>query len=425
MNQSVVKQENNEVTIKIELDAKEFGEGLQHSYIKNKGRYNLPGFRKGKAPRGVIERYYGEGIFFEDAANKLISEKYPEALDALELSPSSKPEIEIEEIGEKEGLVFTAVFAVTPEFELGDYSALEIEAVDREVSEEKIDSRIEEEREKNGRITVLDRAAKKGDVVNLDFEGSIDGEIFEGGSMKAHDLKLGSGSFIPGFEEQLEGHSAGDEVSVNVKFPEDYRAEHLAGKNAVFACKINEVKELVLPELNDEFVKDVSEFDTLEEYRNHVREELAKEIEKSSEELKKQRVFAAAAALMTEELPERMIETEIDSMVEHLSNQLKRQGLSAEQYFEFLGGESNLRKDMRNDAIQKIKQDLVFDKILKKENFEVTEEDKEKEYQRMADLYKMSVDTVRSFYEGQQRALNEQIQFDKVVSMLMNGAVEK
>lgn len=426
MKHEIIQNENNEITMKIELSAEEFAVGLKHSYSKNKHRYSVPGFRKGKAPRGVIERHYGEGIFYEDAANQLVTEKYPEALDALLLNPASKPEISIESIGEKEGLVFTVLFAVNPEFEIGEYRGLEIEKVPSEVTDEAVDAKIQEEREKNGRMLEVDREAKDGDTLNLDFVGKVDGVAFEGGTMEGHDLTLGSGAFIPGFEAQLVGVKAGDEKNVEVTFPQDYRATDLAGKPAVFECRIHAVKETVLPDVDDEFAKDVSEFDTLEEYRNSVKEKLGEEMLAQREEIKKQRIFEAVGNLMTADLPERVIETEIDSMVDRLTDQLRRQGLSAEDYFSFLGGEDKLRSDMRADAISRLKQTLVMEKIMKKENYEVTDEDIAKEYKKIADMYQISEDTVKSFYEGQGvEKIKAQIEFDKAVSMLMETAIEK
>lgn len=426
MRQEILKNENNEITVKVELTQDEFAEGVTFAFNKNRGKYSVPGFRKGKAPQGVIERHYGEGIFYEDAANKLISEQYPKAISALELIPASKVDIDIESIGAKEGLVFTVSFAVNPEFELGDYKSLKIEKIAAEVDEAAVDGKIQEEREKNGRLTAVDRSAKLGDMVNIDFVGKVDGVPFDGGSMEGHDLKLGSGSFIPGFEEQLVDHKAGEEVSVKVKFPEDYRAEHLAGKDAVFECRINEVQELILPELDDDFAKDVSEFDTLAEYRDSVRKSLQEELDRSREEMKRQRVFEAAGKLMTVDFHERIVEDEIDSMVEQLTGQLKRQGLSADQYFEFVGGLDKLRSDMRGDAVARLKQTLVIERIMQKEQFPITDEEIEKEYQKIADNYQISVDTVKSFYEGQGvDKLKAQIEFDKVVAMLMENAVEE
>lgn len=426
MKHEVIKNENNEVTVRVSLTSSEFAEGVKYSYSKNKNKYSVPGFRKGKAPQLVIERHYGEGVFYEDAANHLISEFYPKAVDELGFSPASKPEIDVEGIGASEGLVFTVVFAVNPEFEIGEYRGLEIEKVETEVDEKTVEERIDEEREKNARLVSVEREAKSGDTVNIDFVGTVDGEAFEGGSMQGHDLKLGSNSFIPGFEDQLIGAKAGDHVTVRVKFPEDYRAENLAGADAVFECTVHSVKETVLPELDDDFAKDVSEFDTLQEYKDSVRKTLNEELAASYEERKKQRIFEAAAKLMTVEIPERIIETEIDNMIEHFSGQLKRQGMSPDQYFEFMGGEERLRADMRNDAIARLKQTLVMEKIMKQENVEVTEEEINNEYTKMAEQYQISFDTVKSFYEGQGvERLKTQIEFDKTLKILMDSAVEK
>lgn len=427
MKAELIKNEQNEVTIKIAFDEAEFNDAIKYSYNKNKGSYRIPGFRKGKAPRGVIERQYGEGIFYEDAANKLISDKYDDAIKELELEPKSKADIDIESIG-KEGLTITACFAVEPEFELGDYMGLEIEKVDTEVTDDMVDQRIKAEQQKNGRIETVSRPALEGDIVNIDFVGTVDGEEFEGGEMKDHDLTLGSGAFIPGFEDQLLEKSAGDDVDVKVTFPEDYRAEHLAGKEAVFACHINDVKEVQLPDLDDDFAKDVSEFDTFEEYRDSVKKEIEEELKKNAEDVRKSRVLLALADLVDlvdVELPEKMVQTEIDDMQENLTQQLTRQGLSPKQYYEFLGGEEKLREEMRKDAVIRLKQSMALSKIREKEAFEVTEEDIENEHKNMAEMYNISIDTVKSFFAGQRPdVLKEQIEINKVINMLVENAVE-
>lgn len=426
MKHEILKNQDNEITLKVDLSKEEFAEGLKHSYAKNKNRYHIPGFRKGKAPQAVIERHYGEGVFFEDAVNHCISDTYSKVLDEQSLQPASNPEFDVEEISAEKGLIYTAVFAVNPEFEIEDYKGLEIEKVDVEATDAMVDSKIDEEREKNGRMVEVERESKSGDIVNIDFVGTVDGVAFEGGSMEAHDLKLGSNSFIPGFEEQLIAHKAGDEVEVKVTFPDDYRAENLAGKDAVFACKLNAVKEIILPEPDDDFAKDVSEFDTFEEYRESVRKSLNEEMAAQKDEVKKQRIFEAVGNLMKAELHERIIETEIDKMVEQFSGQLKRQGIDPEQYFDFLGGIDKMREDMRGDAVNRLKQTLVMEKIMKKENYEVTDEDIENEYKKIADMYQISVDTVKSFYEGQGvERIKAQIEFDRAVSVLMDSAIEK
>lgn len=426
MKHEILKNADCEITLKVDLNKEEFAEGLKHSYAKNKNRYNVPGFRKGKAPQGVIERHYGEGIFFEDAVNYCISNTYPKVLEEATLHPASNPEFDVEDMSAENGLIYTVVFAVNPEFEIGEYKGLEIEKVEVEASDAMVDAKIDEEREKNGRVLEVERESKIGDIVNIDFVGTVDGVAFEGGSMQGHDLKLGSNSFIPGFEEQLVAHKSGEEVEVKVTFPSDYRAENLAGKDAVFTCKINAVKETALPELDDDFAKDVSEFDTFKEYRESVRKSLNEEMAARKDEVKKQRIFEAVGNLMKEDLHERIIETEIDKMVEQFSGQLKNQGIAPDQYFEFLGGVDKMRADMREDAIKRLKQTLVMEKIMKQEGYEATEEDIENEYKRIADMYQISVETVKSFYEGQGvDRVKAQIEFDRAVSMLMDSAVEK
>ncbi len=426
MKYELVKKENSEITVKAEITPEEFAEALKFSYNKNKNKYSVPGFRKGKAPESVIERAYGEGVFYEDAANKLIYEKYPEVLDGLKLEPTSKPEIDIEEIGHKEGLVFTAVFAVMPEFELGEYKGLKYEKVKEEVDEVLVESRINDEREKNGRMSSVDRPAKDGDIVNLDFVGKIDGEAFDGGTGEGHDLTLGSGSFIPGFEEQLVGAKAGSDVEVKVTFPEDYQEESLAGKEAIFECTINSIQEKELPELDDEFAKDVSEFDTLEEYKNSIREELKKDILNRKDEMKRERVLDAAEELMTADIPEKMIETEIDDMMENFANSLKRQGLSPDQYFQFVGGEEKVREDIRESAIKRIKQNIVVKMVKDKENLEVTDEDVLTEMHKDPNGKELTIERIVEIM-GEQGLdqIRENLKAEKTIQFLIDNAVEQ
>ncbi len=426
MKYELVKKENSEITVKAIITPEEFAEALKFSYNKNKGKYSIQGFRKGKAPQGVIERAYGEGIFYEDAANKLISDKYPEVIDGLELEPTSRPEIDIEEIGHKEGLVFTAVFAVMPEFELGDYKGLQYEAVSEEIDEAQVDARIEDERQKNGRMITVERAAKDGDVVNLDFLGKIDGVEFDGGKGEGHDLTLGSGTFIPGFEDQLVGKKAGDEVDVKVTFPEDYQEESLAGKEAVFECKINEVTEMELPELDDEFAKDVSEFDTLDEYKESIKEELKKDILDKKDEIIKERVLEAAEELVDVEIPEKMIETEVDDMVQNFANSLKRQGLSPDQYFEFVGGVDKIREDVRESAISRIKQNIVIKKVEEKENIEVTDEYVLDELHKDPNGKELTIEKIVNMMgEDGLEHIRNNMKFDRTIQFLVDNAVAK
>lgn len=420
-----VKRESSEVTIKVSLTAEEFAKATDYAYNKNKQRFNIPGFRKGKAPKNIVIRHYGEGVLFEDATNWAIQQNYPKALDELKLDPVSKAEFDVEEIDIENGLVFTAVFAVEPSFELGDYKSIKIESYPENVEEALVDAKIQSEREKNGKVSTVARAAKIGDTVNLDFVGYIDEEAFDGGAMKNHDLTLGSGAFIPGFEDQLVGASAGDHVEVKVVFPEDYRTDHLAGKEAVFQCDVNHVSEIVLPELDDEFAKDVSEFDTLEEYKDSVRKELQEEHESKKEEVVRARVLDAVRDLVTVTLPERMVDTEIDQMVENLSRVLSRQGLSIEQYTEYLGGMDELRSGMRSDAENKIKLGLALGRIKEQEKFDITDADVEEQLEKDSKQHGLDVDTLKKIYgEKGLEDLKEQVAYEKAIKMLVEIATK-
>lgn len=421
-----LKRESSEVTIQVSLTAEEFSKATDYAYNKNKQRFNIPGFRKGKAPKNIVIRHYGEGVLFEDATNWAIQQNYPKALDELKLDPVSKAEFDVEEIDIEKGLVFTAVFAIEPSFELGDYKNLRIEPYADQVDEALVDARIKTELEKNGKVASVERAAKNGDTVNLDFVGYIDGEAFDGGAMKGHDLVLGSGAFIPGFEDQLVGASAGEHVEVKVTFPEDYRADHLAGKEAVFQCDVNHVSEIILPELDDEFAKDVSEFDTLEEYKDSVRKELQEEHESRKEEVVRGRVLDAVRELVTVTLPQRMVDTEIDQMVDNLSRVLSRQGLSIEQYVEYLGGMEELRSGMKTDAENKIKLGLALGRIKDEEKFEITETDIEEQLEKDSKQHGLDVDTLKKIYgEKGLEDLKEQVAYDKAIKMLVEIATKQ
>lgn len=420
-----LKRESSEVTIQVSLTAEEFAKATDYAYNKNKQRFNIPGFRKGKAPKNIVIRHYGEGVLFEDATNWTIQQNYPKALEDLKLDPVSKAEFDVEEIDLEKGLVFTAVFAIAPDFELGDYKNLKIEPYTEKVDEALVEARIKSELEKNGKVATVERAAKNGDTVNLDFVGYVDGEAFDGGAMEGHDLVLGSGAFIPGFEEQLVGSSAGDHVEVKVTFPEDYRADHLAGKEAVFQCDVNRVSEIILPELDDEFAKDVSEFDTLEEYKDSVRKELQEEHDSKRDEVVRDRVLNALRELVTVTLPSRMVETEIDQMVENLSRVLSRQGLSIEQYVAYLGGMDELRSGMKGDAENKIKLGLALGRIKDQEKFEISDADIEAQLERDSKQHGLDVDTLKKIYgEKGLEDLKEQIAYDKAIEMLVETATK-
>ena len=333
MKYEIIKKENSEVTIKATVASEEFEKAVLAAYNKNKGKFNIPGFRKGKAPKTIIEKQYGEGVFYEDAVNSLLPTHYEKALEELKIEPVARPDIDIEEIAPKQDLVFTAVVTVAPEFTLEGYKGIEVEKVNAEVTDQMIDEEIEKTRSMNARlVSVTDRAVQDGDTVIIDYSGFVGDTQFEGGTATNQELIIGSNRFIPGFEAQLVGANIGDHVHVNVTFPEVYHSDDLAGKDAVFHVTVNDIKFKELPVLDDEFAKDVSEFDTLEAYKASIKSELEVSVADSSKAAQRDKVIDKVTELITVEIPEKMIDAEVDGMVKEFDQQLKSQGLSLEQY---------------------------------------------------------------------------------------------
>ncbi|WP_202709884.1 trigger factor [Sporosalibacterium faouarense] len=397
MKSEILNKEGNKVSLKIEVDAKKFEEGVQKSYMKNRKRFNLPGFRKGKAPRKIIELNYGEGVFYEDAINMIFPEAYDSAIKEHNLDPVDRPEIDIEELEKGKPVVFTAEVIVKPEVELGEYKGIEVEDVEYNVTEEDVEQELKDIQDRNARvIEVEDRAAKEGDILTIDYEGYVDGEQFEGGTAENQNLEIGSDRFIPGFEEQLVGKNKGEEVEVNVKFPEEYHAEHLAGKDANFKVTINEIKEKELPELDDEFAKDVSEFDTLEEYKNDIKEKKEKQSKDKEKAEKENRVVEKVVTNSKVDLPEVMIESQIDSEINELGYRLQFQGLNIDKYLELTNTTmDDLREQVKDRAEQVVRTDLVLETIAKKEGIEATEEELSEELEKMAKQYNQEVDKLK------------------------------
>lgn len=427
MNYELLEKKNGEVKIKVTVSSEDFNDAVKKAYQKSKGQFNLPGFRKGKAPQGLIEKSYGESIFFEDAINILLPEVYPKALDELEISPVARPDIEIEQVGKKEGFIFTAVVTVKPDYDLTGYQGLEVEKVDAEYSDELVDAEIEKMRKQNARIvSVLDRNVEDGDRVLIDYKGLIDGEAFEGGTAENQEIEIGSGTFIPGFEEQLIGAAIGDEQTVEVSFPEDYHADDLKGKAAVFEVKIHGIKEEVLPSLDDDFVKDISEFDTMKEYKDHLAEELKEKSEKAAEAAQRDKVIEAVTELLDIEIPEKMIEAEAEGMKEDFENQLRYQGLSLDQYAQFMGGMEALDEQFKNDALPRIKTSLVIEKIIEKEEIDITEEEIEEELKNIAELQKREIEEIRKVFDANgYDYLKNNLKSRKAVDFLVEHAVIK
>lgn len=381
-------KENNKAVFTVEVSQEDFQDAIKKAYAKNKSRFNVPGFRKGKVPMRVIEMNYGKEIFYEDAVNILLPDAYENGVEELDLNPVSNPEIDIENIDEENPIVFKFEVDVKPEPVLGDYSNLEAEIDDFSVTDADIDAVIEKALETNARVEQVEREAKDGDSVNINFEGSVDGEVFEGGSAENYDLTLGSNSFIPGFEEQLVGVKPGDEVEVNVTFPEDYHEESLANKESLFKVKMNSISEKIRPELDDEFVKDISEFDTLEEYKADIRTQLEKESEESLERTKQNKAIEALVNVTEMEIPESMINNQLDQDYDNFTKRIQSMGLGIDQYFTITNSsEEQVREELRANAENQVKADLALDALVEKENPEVTDEDMDAELDKLAEQY--------------------------------------
>ena len=431
MSLQVEKLEKNMAKLTIEVDADKFNEAIKKAYEKNKGKMSVPGFRKGKVPQAMIEKMYGPDVFYEDAANIIIPDAYSEELEKAEdLEVVSQPKIDVVQIEKGKNFIFTAEVALKPPVELGKYKGVKIDKIDTEVTDEDIDKEIKREQEANGRmVTVDDRPIKDGDTAVIDFEGFIDDVAFEGGKGENYSLVIGSGSFIPGFEDQLIGKNKGDETDVNVTFPEDYNAKDLAGKPAVFKVKINEIKVKELPELDDEFASEVSEFDTMAEYREDVKKNLAEKKEKEAKEKKEDAVIEAIVKDSKMEIPDAMVETQTKNMVNDYARRLQSQGLSLEQYFMFTGlNMDKFMEQMKPGALKRIESRLILEAIVKAENFDVTDEEYEKELERIAEESKMEVDKLKEYIGDDEYGKNqivEDLKIQKAIDLIVDNCKEK
>ena len=428
MSLQVEKLEKNMAKLTIEVPADDLEKALQSAYMKQKNKISLPGFRKGKVPRQMIEKMYGAEIFYDDAANELIPKAYAEAYDEAELDIVSRPQINVVQIEKGKPFIFTADVATKPEVTLGEYKGLEIEKVSTRVTQKEVDAKIQEEAEKNARtITVTDRPVQDGDEVILDFEGFLDGVAFEGGKGENYPLTIGSGSFIPGFEEQLVGAEAEKEMEVKVTFPEDYHAEDLKGKEAVFKSTNHEIKAKELPEIDDEFAAEVSEFDTLEEYKADIKAKIKDQ--KASEGKRKQEDQAVDAVVKNAqyEIPQPMIETQVMQMADDFAQRIQSQGISLEQYFQFTGMTADKMMDeLRPQAIKRIETRLVLEAIAKAENIEISDEKLDEELAKMAESYKMEVDKLKEFMdENEKKQMKEDMAVQEAITFLIENAVEK
>ena len=396
--------------------------------MKQKNKISLPGFRKGKVPRQMIEKMYGAEVFYDDAANELIPKAYADAYDECEEDIVSRPEIDVVQIEKGKPFIFTAMVALKPEVTLGEYKGLEVEKFSDEVTQEEVDAKIKEEAEKNARkVTVEDRPVQDGDEVILDYEGFVDDVAFEGGKGENYPLVIGSGSFIPGFEEQLIGVSAGTDVEVHVTFPEEYHAEDLKGKDAVFKCKVHEIKAKELPEIDDEFASEVSEFDTLEEYKADVEAKLKEKKTAEGKEKQEDAVVEQAVKNAQYELPEAMISTQVSQMAENFSRRIQAQGMTMEQYFQFTGMTAEkMLEEMRPQAVKSIETRLVLEAVAKAENIEVSEERLDEEIAKMAENYHMDADKMKEFMgEEEKKQMKEDIAVQEAITFLADNAVEK
>ena len=425
MKAELIKKEGNKVTLKITVDNNKFEESVTKAYNKTKGKYNIPGFRKGKAPKVVIETQYGKGVFYNDAIEMLFPEVYPTALDELNIDPIDRPDLDVEEISKDNGLVMVVNVEVKPEFELGNYKGIEITKVDHNVTEEEVEATLQEMLNKNARlVSVEDRAIENGDTAVIDFEGFESGVAFEGGKGENYSLVIGSNTFIPGFEDQLLGKKAGEEVEVNVTFPVEYHAENLAGKAVVFNVKVNDVKVKELPNLDDEFAKDTSEFETLEELKSDVRSNLEKEAEAKAKNEMRNSLVEKVSANTEVEIPAVMVEQQIDNMLMELNYQLQYQGLNLQQLLSMTGRDvAELREERKADAQKLVKSSLVLEAIAKAENIEVSEEELTAELTKMASMYNMDVEKIKSsLRENDIEDIKGQVKIRKTIDLLMDNA---
>ena len=426
MGVQVEQLENSMVKLTIEVPETEFEQALQDAYNKKKKDISMPGFRKGKVPRAMIEKMYGPGVFYNDAADALMPEAYFRAAKESGEDIVSRPTVDIVQIEKGKPFIFTAEAAVKPPVELGAYKGIEVTGIDADVSDEEVMIAIDEEREQNARsIDVEGRPIREGDTATIDFEGFIDGEPFAGGSGENHPLEIGSNSFIPGFEEQLIGRNVGDECEIQVTFPEDYGMEDLQGQDAVFQIKIHEVREKELPELDDDFVQDISEYDTVEEYKESVRAQLVEKKEKAAKGEQEEEALEKIVEASVINLPDAMVLTRCDEIINQFGQQLSQQGLSMEQYMEYTENDmASMRESVRGEAEQRIRSELVLEAIAAAEEIEITEDDVEAEIQSMAALYSMDIDRIRSLLgEEQMKDLKQELASRKALEVIYANLV--
>lgn len=427
MSLQVEKLEKNMAKLIIEVSAEEFEKAIHRAYLKNKSKINIQGFRKGKVPQAVVERMYGTEVFYEDAANDIIPPAYQEEIKDSDLIIVSQPKIDVAQMEKGKPFIFTAEVALKPEVTIGDYKGIEVKKIEVEVTEEEVNTEIDRVRNQNGRtITVEDRTVQKDDMTVIDFEGFVDGEPFQGGKGENYDLVIGSGAFIPGFEDQLIGAEIGKEIEIQVTFPEKYHSAELAGKPATFKVTVKEIKVKELPELDDEFAKDVSDFETLEEYKADVKAKLLEKKEDDAYDEKENAVIEKIIETSQMEIPDAMIDYQVRGMLDEFARNLQMQGLSVEQYFQFTGlSAQKMMEDMRPNALKKIQSRLVLEKIVELENLTATQEDIDQEITDAAAAYNMEADKLREFMgETEMEQMKVDIAVQKAADLVVEAAKE-
>ena len=428
MSVQVENLEKNMAKLTIEVSAEELEKALNAAYQKEKNKISIPGFRKGKVPRAMIEKMYGPAVFYEDAANTLMQENYPAAVEESGVDIVSRPTVDVVQIEKGKPFIFTAEVAVRPEVTLGKYMGVTVTKIDTSVSDEEVEESLEKERNNNARtITVTDRAVESGDTAVIDFEGFVDGVAFEGGKGENHPLEIGSHTFIDTFEDQLIGKNTGDEVEVNVTFPEQYQAADLAGKPAVFKVKINEIKTKELPELDDEFAQDVSEFDTLAEYKEDLKKRLVEQKENEAKRTKEDEAIQKIIDKSKMDIPDAMIDTQCDTMIEEFAQRIAQSGLSMDQYLQFSGMTvDQLKEQVRPEAETRIKSSLVLEQIAKEENIEVSDEDIDAEIEKMAKAYGMEADKLKEYMgDSEKESMKRDLAITKAVDLIMENVKER
>jgi len=425
MSVQVEKQEKNMAKLTVEVPAEQFVDAIKKAYNKNKNRFNVPGFRRGKAPQMMIEKMYGVGVFYEDAADEAIHETYAEAMKESGLDIVSRPEITIEQIEKGKAFIYTATVAVKPEVTLGQYKGIEVEKADAEVKEEDVEAELKRVQNQNARlISVTDRPVAKDDQVVIDFDGSVDGKAFDGGKAEDYPLTIGSHAFIDTFEDQLIGKNIGEECEVNVTFPQEYHAKELAGKPAVFKVKIKEIKVRELPELNDEFASEVSDFETLEEYKKDVEAKIAERKQKAAATENENRVVDKGVEGASMEIPDRMIDGQVENMIQDTARRMQSQGLDLQQYLKYTGMTlDQMKEQARPQAIKRIQTRLVLEAVAKAENIQISDEKLDEEIGKMAQSYQMEADKLKSYMTEQDKdQMKEDLAVQEAVDLLVAEA---